>query len=237
MLAVDNLTARFPNATHPVLDNIEFTVESGEIVSVIGRSGSGKSTLLRSLAGLQPHSGTLHIHNTNYTQTPANKRNIGWVDQASTLLPHLSISQNIELPLKLHKVATAQRHTQVADLLEQFNISHLAHNRPHHISGGEQQRVALARAIIYAPQLLLLDEPFGALDAITRFDLTTWLNGILAEYKITTLLVTHDIREAQRLTKRALVLDHGSLISDGSWEQLATSANSTVQGLLATTSA
>ena len=211
LLTLTKCTVIVPPAT-TILQDVSFSCGAGTITSLVGRSGSGKSTILRCIAGLQPYQGSITVNGVAQESVPTNQRNIGWVDQDSTLLPHLTVAQNIALPLQFRKQSKAMISQKVQHTMEQFGISHIATRKPSQISGGEQQRTAIARAIIYTPKILLLDEPFGALDAITKSELIEWIQPILNQHTITTLLVTHDLAEADYLSSQRITLKGGTVI-------------------------
>lgn len=203
-----------------VLCDISFTLEQPTVLSIIGASGAGKTTLLRCLAGLQSHTGTIHFNHERFDTIPAHLRQVGLVDQQLQLFPHLSVYDNIAFPLRLRHQTKQRIEQRVQDYAERFGISHTLERLPQQTSGGEQQRIALARTLIYEPRLLLLDEPFGALDAMRRYDLMHWLKQILQAHPIPVLFVTHDIREAKFLSTQTLVLEAGQCIAQGNWTEL-----------------
>lgn len=219
---------------HTILDNVSVEIKDTERVSVIGPSGAGKTTLLRCLAGLQAHAGTILFNGNDITQVPTHQRHIGYVDQQLNLFPHFTIFENIALPLRIRKLAKPDILARVNTLLEEFSISHIAKRYPQECSGGEQQRTALARALIYEPTLLLLDEPFGELDIITRMQMMEWLSTILSHRSIPLIMVTHDVREARLLCTRSLIIRDGTLHADGLWRQLDQHTDALTQQLLRT---
>ena len=187
------------------LDNLNLTVNEGEKVSILGPSGSGKSTLLRLIAGLEkPQSGSISIKgnivSTKDLVIAPEKRNLGLVVQEKALFPHLTVIENITFGIKKKR----DKDKIVLDLLTLFKIDHLSKKYPHEISGGEQQRTALARSMAPSPELLMLDEPFSALDHSLKEDLYSELNQIFNERKQTILLVSHDIKEAEALSERQI---------------------------------
>ena len=187
------------------LDNINLAVNEGEKISIIGPSGSGKSTLLRLIAGLEkPRSGSISIKgeivSTKDLVIAPEKRNLGLVVQEKALFPHLTVSENIAFGIKKKR----DKNKIVLDLLTLFKIDHLSKKYPHEISGGEQQRTALARSMAPSPELLMLDEPFSALDQNLKEDLYSELSQIFNERKQTILLVSHDIKEAEALSGRQI---------------------------------
>tara|TARA_B100001996_G_scaffold80069_1_gene59024 strand:+ start:148 stop:789 length:642 start_codon:yes stop_codon:yes gene_type:complete len=187
------------------LDNLNLTVNEGEKVSILGPSGSGKSTLLRLIAGLEkPQSGSISIKgnivSTKDLVIAPEKRNLGLVVQEKALFPHLTVIENITFGIKKKR----DKDKIVLDLLTLFKIDHLSKKYPHEISGGEQQRTAIARSMAPSPELLMLDEPFSALDQSLKEDLYSELNQIFNERKQTILLVSHDIKEAEALSERQI---------------------------------
>jgi len=179
------------------LDRVSLTARDGEFVCIIGASGCGKGTLLHRLAGLdQPTAG----------QVDTGGRNVGLMFQEPALFPWLTAARNVELALRASGVPRAERRTQTAELLETVRLSGFGDKRPHELSGGMRQRVALARALAQNADVLLMDEPFGALDAMTRDLLHDELDRICAQRSLTVLFVTHNVREAARLGDRVIVL-------------------------------
>ena len=191
------------------LKNISLTVNKAEKVSVLGPSGSGKSTLLRLIAGLEkPYSGTITIQgkiasDQDHMVAPE-KRNVGLVVQNKALFPHLTVEKNIGFGIKKNQEKTKI----IADLLSLFKIEHLSNKYPHEISGGEQQRTAIARSMAPNPELLMLDEPFSALDRELKEELYAELNHIFKERQQTIILVTHDLDEAKVLSDKQINLEN-----------------------------
>jgi len=191
------------------LNNITLTVNKAERVSILGPSGSGKSTLLRLIAGLEkPYSGTIAIQgkivsSVNQMVAPE-KRNVGLVVQEKALFPHLTVQKNIGFGIRKNQ----DRSKIISDLLSLFKIEHLSNKYPHEISGGEQQRAALARSMAPDPELLMLDEPFSALDKKLKEELYTELNQIFKEREQTIVLVTHDLDEAKVLSEKQVNLEN-----------------------------
>ena len=191
------------------LKNISLTVNKAEKVSVLGPSGSGKSTLLRLIAGLEkPYSGTITIQgkivsDQDHVVAPE-KRNVGLVVQNKALFPHLTVEKNIGFGIRKNQEKTKI----IADLLSLFKIEHLSNKYPHEISGGEQQRTAIARSMAPSPELLMLDEPFSALDRELKEELYAELNHIFKERQQTIILVTHDLDEAKVLSDKQINLEN-----------------------------
>ncbi|GAA3544268.1 sulfonate ABC transporter ATP-binding lipoprotein [Aeromicrobium flavum] len=188
------------------LDDVDLTVAAGEFVSLIGPSGCGKSTLLRLIADLdQPTSGTIAVRGKGPRQARLD-REYGIAFQQAGLLPWRTVAANIELPLQVHGVAKGARRARAAELLELIGLTDFADHHPDQLSGGMQQRVAIARALAESPKLLLMDEPFGALDEITRERMQNELVRIAAETGAAVVFVTHSIPEAVFLSDRVVVM-------------------------------
>jgi sulfate/thiosulfate transport system ATP-binding protein len=220
------------------LDGVDLNIHSGEFVALLGPSGSGKTTLLRILAGLDfPDEGQVRIEGHDIAPVPARERNIGFVFQHYALFRHMTVFENVAFGLRVrprrrrpHGAEIARR---VQRLLELMQISELAQRHPEQISGGQRQRVALARALAIEPRLLLLDEPFGALDARVRKDLRGWLRGLHESLGITSVFVTHDQDEAMELADRVALLRAGRVVQfDAPQALLAEPADAFVAGFL-----
>ncbi|TIX87210.1 sulfate/molybdate ABC transporter ATP-binding protein [Rhizobium sp. P44RR-XXIV] len=204
--------------TFRAVRDVLLTIESGELVALLGPSGSGKTTILRMVAGLEyADGGHIYFGEQDATDIPVRDRGVGFVFQHYALFPHMTIAQNIAFGLKVSKVKRekAAVDERVAELLRLVRLDGLAERFPAQISGGQRQRVALARALAVDPKVLLLDEPFGALDANVRRDLRRWLREIHSELGITTLFVTHDQEEALDLADRVVVLKDGQIVQQG----------------------
>jgi ABC-type Fe3+/spermidine/putrescine transport system ATPase subunit len=196
-------------------------IEAGEFLVLIGPSGSGKSTLLRMIAGLTTmDSGRIWLHEREVTDLPPQKRGVGFVFQNYALFQHMSASENIAYGLQVRKVAAKERHHRVDELLDLVGLKGLGHRLPGQLSGGQQQRVALARALAFNPEVLLLDEPFGALDAKIRTELRRSIKRIQREIGISTIFVTHDQEEAFSLADRVGLMHDGELVEIGASEDL-----------------
>ncbi|WP_156656108.1 sulfate/molybdate ABC transporter ATP-binding protein [Mycobacterium sp. 852002-51971_SCH5477799-a] len=199
------------------LDHVDFVVPTGSLTALLGPSGSGKSTLLRAIAGLdQPDTGTVTIYGRDVTRVPPQRRGIGFVFQHYAAFKHLTVRDNVAYGLKVRKRPKAEVKAKVDNLLEVVGLSGLAARYPNQLSGGQRQRMALARALAVDPQVLLLDEPFGALDAKVREDLRAWLRRLHDEVHVTTVLVTHDQAEALDVADRIAVLNQGRIEQIGS---------------------
>jgi NitT/TauT family transport system ATP-binding protein len=199
------------------LDSVSFTIREGEFVSLVGPSGCGKSTLLRLIAGLaSPTAGTLNV--TGLPPRLARRRNtqLSFVFQDATLLPWRTAADNVRLPLELAGVATAEQERRIRENLQMVGLAEAAGRRPRELSGGMRMRVSLARALVTRPALLLLDEPFGALDDITRQTLNEELLALWQQHRWTATFVTHNITEAAFLSTRIIVMGArpGRIIAD-----------------------
>ncbi|MGH3848716.1 MAG: sulfate/molybdate ABC transporter ATP-binding protein [Pseudonocardiaceae bacterium] len=199
------------------LDNVDFEVPAGSLTALLGPSGSGKSTLLRAIAGLdQPDTGTITINGRDVTRVPPQRRGIGFVFQHYAAFKHLTVRDNVAFGLKIRRRPRAEITNKVDHLLEVVGLSGFQSRYPNQLSGGQRQRMALARALAVDPQVLLLDEPFGALDAKVREDLRAWLRQLHDEVHVTTVLVTHDQAEALDVADRIAVLNNGRIEQVGS---------------------
>jgi sulfate transport system ATP-binding protein len=199
------------------LDNVDFEVPSGSLTALLGPSGSGKSTLLRAIAGLdQPDTGTVTINGRDVTHIPPQRRGIGFVFQHYAAFKHLTVRDNVAFGLKIRKRPKAEIKEKVDNLLEVVGLAGFQTRYPNQLSGGQRQRMALARALAVDPEVLLLDEPFGALDAKVREDLRAWLRRLHDEVHVTTVLVTHDQAEALDVADRIAVLNKGRIEQVGS---------------------
>jgi len=199
------------------LDNVDFEVPAGSLTALLGPSGSGKSTLLRAIAGLdQPDSGTITINGRDVTRVPPQRRDIGFVFQHYAAFKHMTVRDNVAFGLKIRRRPKAEVADKVDNLLKIVGLSGFQGRYPNQLSGGQRQRMALARALAVDPQVLLLDEPFGALDAKVREDLRAWLRRLHDEVHVTTVLVTHDQAEALDVADRIAVLRDGRIEQVGS---------------------
>ena len=216
------------------LDNVDFDVPAGSLTALLGPSGSGKSTLLRAIAGLdQPDTGTITINGEDVTHLPPQRRGIGFVFQHSAAFKHLTVRDNVGFGLRIRKRPKSEVKEKVDNLLEVVGLAGFQTRYPNQLSGGQRQRMALARALAVDPQVLLLDEPFGALDAKVREDLRAWLRRLHDEVHVTTVLVTHDQAEALDVADRIAVLNKGRIEQVGSpTEVYDTPANAFVMSFL-----
>jgi len=191
-------------------DDVDLAVAQGEFVTILGPSGSGKTTLLSLIAGLnRPTSGRIFIGGRDVTEATAQERNIGLVFQSYALFPHMTVLENVLFPLAVRKITGTAARAQALEALKLVRLDGLEGRRPSQLSGGQQQRVALARAVVFKPDILLLDEPLGALDRKLREELQVELKQLQRTLGVTTILVTHDQEEALSLSDRIMVLNHG----------------------------
>ncbi len=220
------------------LDNVDFVVPSGSLTALLGPSGSGKSTLLRSIAGLdRPDTGSVVINGRDVTKVPPQRRGIGFVFQHYAAFKHLTVRDNVAFGLKIRKQRKADIDAKVDNLLEVVGLAGFQTRYPNQLSGGQRQRMALARALAVDPEVLLLDEPFGALDAKVREDLRAWLRRLHDEVHVTTVLVTHDQAEALDVADRIAVLNKGRIEQVGSPTEVYDSpSNEFVMSFLGTVS-
>jgi ABC-type Fe3+/spermidine/putrescine transport system ATPase subunit len=199
-----------------VLSKIDLAVKAGDFVSLLGPSGSGKTTLLRIIAGLIiPSQGQVLVDGVDITHYPIQTRDIGLVFQNYALFPHLTVEQNVAFGLKVRNTTRQEQHRRVTEMLEMVALEGLADRHPGELSGGQQQRVALARAMVYAPRVLLLDEPLGALDRRLRQSLGAQLRRVQRETKTTSIYVTHDQEEAFTLSDQVALFDGGVVHQSG----------------------
>jgi sulfate transport system ATP-binding protein len=209
--------------TFRAVKDVSLDIESGELVALLGPSGSGKTTILRMVAGLEyADGGHIYFGDQDATDIPVRDRGVGFVFQHYALFPHMTLAENIAFGMKVSKVKREKAviAARVEELLRLVRLEGLGDRFPAQISGGQRQRVALARALAVDPKVLLLDEPFGALDANVRRDLRRWLREIHSELGITTLFVTHDQEEALDLADRVVILKDGQIVQQGTPEQV-----------------
>jgi sulfate transport system ATP-binding protein len=207
-IGVENVSKNF--GSFKALDQINLEIKRGSLVSLLGPSGSGKSTLLRVIAGLEaPDTGKIWISGKDTTHQAVQARHIGFVFQHYALFKHLTIRENIAFGLNIRKANKTRTKNRVEELLELVQLTGLGNRYPSQLSGGQRQRVALARALAIEPEVLLLDEPFGALDAKVRKDLRTWLRRLHDEVGVTAVLVTHDQEEAMEVSDEIVVMNQG----------------------------
>ena len=222
-IEVRGLNKRFGKTV--VCDNLNLDIPSGELVALLGPSGSGKTTLLRIIAGLEvPDSGSVHFHGEDTTGADVRERAVGFVFQHYALFGHMSIFENVAFGLRVRPKATrpseAVIRDKVMELLTLVQLDWVADRFPHQLSGGQRQRIALARALAVEPKVLLLDEPFGALDAKVRKELRRWLRRLHDEVHVTSVFVTHDQEEAMEVADRIVVMNHGRIEQDGTPDEV-----------------
>src|SRR5712671_1345723 len=193
--SVLGLSKRFGRTS--VLENISFSVAEGEVLVLLGASGSGKTTILRIIAGLeQPYTGKVVLHGKDVTELPARERGVGVIFQSYALFPKMTVERNIGYGLRIRKRRRKERKETVNRLLKLVQLEEHRKKYPWQLSGGQQQRVAIARTLAYKPQVLLFDEPFGALDAQTRVKLRREIRALLRQVKVPSVFITHDQEEA-----------------------------------------
>jgi sulfate transport system ATP-binding protein len=201
----------------PILRDISLEINSGSLTALLGPSGGGKSTLLRVIAGLErPDTGVVLINGVDATQLAPQRRNVGFVFQHYAAFRHLTVFRNVAFGLEVRKRPKAEVHRRVTELLELVHLEQMADRYPAQLSGGQRQRMALARALAVEPEVLLLDEPFGALDAQVRRELRTWLRRLHDQVHVTTVFVTHDQEEAMDVADEIVVLADGAVQQVGS---------------------
>ena len=214
-LDIQNITAGYD--ADVVLQDLSLSVEEGEFLSLLGPSGCGKTTLMKTIAGILPaKKGRIFLDGREITNLPIHKRGTVIVFQDMRLFPHKSVAENVAFPLKMQGVPRQERLQQAEALLEKVQLAGYGSRRPAELSGGQQQRVALARALAAQPKLLLLDEPFSALDENLREDMRSLVLQLQAEFKMTVILVTHDREEALSMSDRIALMFGGKLIQTGS---------------------
>ncbi len=209
-IEVRNVTKRFGDFT--ALDGVSVDVESGSLTALLGPSGSGKSTLLRVIAGLeQPDAGEVWISGAEATGVTPQKRGVGFVFQHYAAFKHMTVWDNVAFGLAIRKRPRSEIRGRVGELLDLVQLNGLAKRYPSQLSGGQRQRMALARALAVEPKVLLLDEPFGALDARVRKELRAWLRRLHDEVHVTTIFVTHDQEEAMELSDQIVLMNQGRI--------------------------
>jgi sulfate transport system ATP-binding protein len=220
-LVVERLTKTYPSAGTPAVSEVSFTAPTGHITTLLGPSGSGKSTVLRIIAGLeQPDEGKVVFDGADTTRTPVQKRGVGFVFQSYALFTHMTVRKNIAFGLKVRKLDARAIDVKVDELLALVQLEGFGDRYPAQLSGGQRQRVAFARALAIEPRVLLLDEPFGALDARVRLELRDWLRRLHEKRNVTTVLVTHDQDEAMDLSQHVIVMHEGRIQQAGSPKEI-----------------
>ena len=234
MIEFSRVTVTFPDTVRPVLSDVSLQVEEGSLTALLGPSGSGKSTLLRVIAGLEaPDAGAVTIEGADATRVPPQKRGIGFVFQHYAAFKHMTVRENVAFGLRVRRRPRAEVREKVSELLALVGLDGLAGRYPAQLSGGQRQRMALARALAVEPRVLLLDEPFGALDAKVRAELRAWLRRLHDEVHVTTVLVTHDQEEAMEVADTLAVMERGRIVQTGAPRELYEQpANAFVMGFL-----
>jgi sulfate transport system ATP-binding protein len=213
-IVVDSVTKRFGDYT--ALDDVSLEVRDGSLTALLGPSGGGKSTLLRVIAGLEaPDTGTVSIAGEDATRQPPQQRNVGFVFQHYAAFKHMTVAKNVAFGLTIRKRPRDEIESRVDELLRLVHLEGFAHRYPSQLSGGQRQRMALARALAVQPRVLLLDEPFGALDATVRKELRAWLRRLHDEVHVTTVFVTHDQEEAMEVAEQIVVINEGRIEQAG----------------------
>ena len=219
MIEATHITKRYGAFT--ALDDVSVAVPDGSLTALLGPSGGGKSTLLRIIAGLEvPDAGQVSIGGEDATHVPARRRGVGFVFQHYAAFKHMTVADNVAFGLKIRKRPKREVRGRVDELLELVGLSHLGARYPAQLSGGQRQRMALARALAVEPSVLLLDEPFGALDAKVRADLRAWLRRLHDEVHVTTIFVTHDQEEAMEIAEQIVVMSEGAVEQTGSPDEV-----------------
>ncbi|MBX3414736.1 MAG: sulfate/molybdate ABC transporter ATP-binding protein [Pirellulales bacterium] len=218
-IVVTDISKRFGN--FQALDNVSLNVEGGSLLALLGPSGSGKTTLLRVIAGLEsPDTGTVHYEDEDVTYRAARDRNVGFVFQHYALFRHMTVFDNIAFGLRVRRRPRKEIRERVSELLHLVRLEGLEGRRPSQLSGGQRQRVALARALAIRPKVLLLDEPFGALDAKVRQELRAWLRRLHDEIHMTSVFVTHDQEEAFEVADHVVVMNQGRVEQVGTPQEI-----------------
>jgi sulfate transport system ATP-binding protein len=218
-IEISHVTKRFGDFV--ALDDVNLTIRSGRLTALLGPSGGGKSTLLRIIAGLEnADSGSVVIEDVEATHLPAQKRNVGFVFQHYAAFKHMTVAKNVAFGLEIRKRPKAEVKEKVDELLGLVHLTQFADRLPSQLSGGQRQRMALARALAIEPKVLLLDEPFGALDAKVRKELRDWLRRLHDEVHVTTVFVTHDQEEALEVADEIVVINEGRIEQVGGPDEL-----------------
>jgi sulfate/thiosulfate transport system ATP-binding protein len=216
-VSVEKVTKRYTLRGTPAVFDASFAAVEGGITTLLGPSGSGKTTLLRIIAGLEAtDEGHVRFEDQDVTHLPVRERGVGFVFQAFALFNHMTVRRNIAFALEVRKASEAEKRDRVDELLGLVQLEGLGERYPRQLSGGQRQRVGFARALAFRPKILLLDEPFGALDTRVRVELREWLMRLHETTPLTTLLVTHDQEEALELSQRIVVMHEGRVVQVGS---------------------
>jgi sulfate/thiosulfate transport system ATP-binding protein len=226
-IEIKNVTKRFPSTGSGdrggflALDDVSVSLPTGQLTALLGPSGGGKSTLLRIIAGLErADTGTIQIEGVDATSMAPQKRNVGFVFQHYAVFKHMTVAKNVAFGLEIRKHDKAAVAARVDELLKLVHLSQFADRLPSQLSGGQRQRMALARALAVQPKVLLLDEPFGALDAKVRKELREWLRRLHDEVPVTTVFVTHDQEEAMEVADEIVVINDGRIEQVGTPDSL-----------------
>jgi sulfate/thiosulfate transport system ATP-binding protein len=218
-ISVNGATKRFGDFL--AVDDVSIEVPDGSLTALLGPSGSGKSTLLRLIAGLEePDTGQVVIHDEDVTRIPVQHRGVGFVFQHYAAFKHMTVRDNVGFALSIRRRPKKEIDARVEELLALVHLDGFAHRYPSQLSGGQRQRMALARALAVEPKVLLLDEPFGALDANVRKELRVWLRRLHEEVHVTTIFVTHDQEEAMDVAQQIVVMNDGRIEQAGAPEEL-----------------
>ena len=205
-------------------EDVSFGIKKGELAALLGPSGSGKTTILRMIAGLDnPNKGDILIDGLRVNDIPGNKRGIGFVFQNYALFRYMTVAENIAFGLKIQKKSKKEIQERVSELLSLISMEGLEKRYPHQLSGGQRQRVAFARALAPSPHLLLLDEPFAAIDAKVRRELRSWLKDMIRQIGITSIFVTHDQEEAMEVADQIIITNHGRVEQSGTPKEICDS--------------
>jgi sulfate/thiosulfate transport system ATP-binding protein len=218
-ITVRNVNKRFGDFV--ALDDVSLEVPPGSLTALLGPSGSGKSTLLRVIAGLEKaDTGEVYISGTQATTLPPHRREVGFVFQHYAAFKHMTVAKNVAFGLEIRKRPKEEVRRRVAELLDLVQLDGFGDRYPSQLSGGQRQRMALARALAVEPEVLLLDEPFGALDARVRSELRAWLRRLHDEMHVTTVFVTHDQEEAMEVSDTIVLMDRGAVVQQGTPQDL-----------------
>ncbi|GHC72599.1 ABC transporter ATP-binding protein [Limoniibacter endophyticus] len=218
-LVLEGLSKRYGNFT--ALEQTSLTVQNGEFLTLLGPSGSGKTTLLQMVAGLtEPSGGRLLVDGADWTYRPVNERGMGMVFQHYALFPHMTVAENVAFPLQMRRLPAAEVRSRVEETLRKVQLDKFSHRFPKELSGGQQQRVALARCFVFNPNVILMDEPLGALDKALREHMQLEIRRLHKEYGTTVIYVTHDQEEALVMSDRICVMNHARVEQLGSPHQI-----------------
>jgi len=221
LIEIRQLSKLYPGSSTPAVDDLTLDIEAGEFLTLLGPSGSGKTSTLMLLAGFeQATAGHIRLDGRPIEQLPPHQRGMGVVFQSYSLFPHMTVAQNVAFPLQVRKTQAAEVQARVAQALDTVRLGHLAARMPAQLSGGQQQRVALARALVFAPRVVLLDEPLSALDKKLREEMQLEIRRLHRTLGVTMVFVTHDQAEAMTLSDRVAVFNHGRIVQLATPQQL-----------------